>query len=118
MAKSKEQKRREAIERARKNVVDVLIPRYTEASTTVNPGSTFPLPLFNRALVYGAYAAHCDRHGNPLDWQYYEKATRATGQNPDPLYLATTHQLLAPEILKGIYHREELRSLYDVAFGV
>lgn len=111
MAKSKEQKRQEALKRQRESL-QVHIRALTEHGNTSSEyydAETHRI-VYDRA-VRSAHAANCDLHGNMLNCNFYRSG------NSDNVYsMALNYTLYTLEEMKEITGYDG-RSLYKIAYG-
>ncbi len=122
MAKSKEQKREEALRRAHQRLLTHVIPNWIASN---NPHTPSSIPghaeYYEEELIRSAYAAHCDRYGNFLDYRFYHHRFHSGegyyGQMSEltPFECAMRFKLCTLEEMKNLY--ESSPTLYDVAYG-
>lgn len=120
MAKSKEQKRKEALARQ----VESLLRRIRDWCTYMGYENSYKdevtQSVYESNLVKSAYAAHCDRYGNYLDYPYYKDAPISdynTKERADPYQYALQCKLYSIEELKEIIDTRSGMSLYKIAYG-
>lgn len=117
MAKSKQQKREEAVRRNREGYLKYAMRDWLRAAA---PGPHYDAEHAARMFkhtVNSAYAAHCDIRGNYLDERYYCRAGLYDFiSSDDPAQLAFHNKLYSLEDLKNIKHTDG-RTLFKIAYG-
>lgn len=118
MAKSKEQKREEALKRQRDGFLKYTLRDLTRVGNTSNEyydAETHRI-VYDQA-VRSAHAAHCDLHGNYLPEIYYCRAGLYDFvSSNDPEVLALHNKLYSLEEMKEIKSHNG-RTLYKIAYG-
>lgn len=119
MAKTKQQKRDEALRRQRQKLITRDIPQYTEWFKTNGPWRDEESDaMYNEAVIKSAHTAHCDRHGNYLDHRFYKHLPIYTCW-PDPFDCAMVGTLYSLEEMKTIVNRtadHKGETLYNIAY--
>jgi hypothetical protein len=113
MAKSKQQKREEALVRQIESVKNYHIPTWIKSQSWDKEGRQ----RVNSALITAAHDARCDRHGNYLDHRFY-KGLRYDKTPPSPAECAVESKVLSLQEMKGCIEWADGRTLYQIAYGL
>jgi hypothetical protein len=120
MAKSKQQKREEALKRAHEKLMGYDIPKWCDwFGSNGSWRDEESDALFENSLVRAAYVAHCDRHGNYLDHRFYRELPIYT-KNPEPFECAMAGKLYSLEEMRTVIHshygQDAGKTLYQIAY--
>lgn len=115
MAKSKLQKREEALQRQRQRLITRDIKDWRAAANKDKFYDAEHESIMYERVVSSAYTAHCDRHGNYLDERYYKNRWRFDSSTD-------AHELALHQTLFSLQELKELTAdcgttLYKLAYG-